>query len=164
MPSTLRTNAASTPPARSSWDWYRLCANGSGSDHGHNPGQDAREHIAFSPLATESGYEEFRADYKLILSHIGCSYSRNRGLHGVRRRTVTTNHVNLVAWHGTSAKQLASLFSGDRLSLEWITPKAGVDRLAVAKKQKSDTCVEETHTVNAEKSSPLAPPDSESQA
>jgi hypothetical protein len=45
-----------------------------------------------------------------------------------------------------------------------ITPKAGVDRLAVAKKQKSDTCVEETHTVNAEKSSPLAPPDSESQA
>ncbi|KAN0129442.1 hypothetical protein V8E53_012774 [Lactarius tabidus] len=51
-----------------------------------------------------SGYEEFRADYELIL---GRSYSRNRGSHGARTRIVTVNHVNLVAWHGTSAKQLA---------------------------------------------------------
>jgi hypothetical protein len=44
-----------------------------------------------------------------------------------------------------------------------ITPKSGVDHLAVAKKQKSDACVEETHMVNMEMLSPLAPPDSESQ-
>ncbi|KAN0129928.1 hypothetical protein V8E53_012254 [Lactarius tabidus] len=103
----------------------------------------------------------------------------------VHARTVTANHVNLVAWHGTSVKQLARpvtcvnsakvldwLFGvlncyefvlGDRLSLECITPKSGVDHLAVAKKQKSDACVEETHMVNMEMLSPLAPPDSESQ-
>jgi hypothetical protein len=101
-----------TTRAVETWDWYRLCANGSGLDHGGIIQSRTRVRTSLSrPLATEltifsahgSGYEEFRADYELILSHIGHSYSRNRGSNGARTRTVTANHVNLVAWHGTSA-------------------------------------------------------------